>query len=150
MDPSEPPPVPPPRVCPAHGLMAGLDGRCVICRRGQSSEGDPSGTRFAIGGLLVIAMILVGVLLVKGARGRAEVAVAQESAPTSAPSPTEEREDLAPGPLPPEAAGGPGRVEEVERKQRAIEAEMLKVPVRLYSTTKACGVCDAARAWMKQ
>ncbi len=148
MNPAPPLPL---RVCPKHGLVAGKDGRCVICHRDDAdSEGDGSGRRVAAWVLVAVALF-GGVLLWKGLRGRrAEAPVVVRDAPLPvvvAPPPAVVDEGPAPRSF--DEVKEQVRLSEAQDRQRAIEAEMHKVPVRLFKIEK-CEMCDRARAFFKE
>jgi glutaredoxin 3 len=141
----------PVRVCPKHGLVAGRDGRCVICHRDDAeNEGDGSGRRVAAWVLVAVALV-GGVLVWKGTRGsRAEAPIAvrvDRPAPAVVAPPA--AVDEGPAPRSVDEAQQRARLEAVQDQQRAIEAEMHKVPIRLFMIQK-CETCDAARAFFKE
>jgi glutaredoxin len=142
-----PQPAPSRRLCAVHGLVVGFDGRCVICRREQGDEDESSPGRLVFGALLLFAALGGGVLVLKGVRGR-QHAEQLQTAPLVTASAPAEAEDLAPAPPTDDDLKGPSRAANVEAKQRALEAAMLKVPIKMYSANK-CPLCDSARAWMK-
>ena len=78
--------------CEAHGLAAGPDGRCVICRRAEPAQGGSIGGRVALVGLIVLTVTTVVAVGAKLRRG-SDVAVA-EGAPESV-APAEEAEGEA-------------------------------------------------------
>jgi glutaredoxin len=148
---NRPPPLPV-RVCPRHGLVAGPDGRCVICHRGAGHR-SAKGSARALGGVaLVVVAIGGGAVIWKGARQRAlapprDLVQGDARANGAAPTPTAPVDD--PGPTADEQAKQQERrLAEQDRSERAVEAEVRNVGVVMY-TVKKCEMCDAARTWMR-
>ncbi len=147
------PPAAPPlpiRVCPKHGLVAGPDGRCMICHRGDVEANDGRGPRRLVVGLVALAAILA-VVAVWRPRPRPAtldggVVQAPVVAPPPAPPPPDDEEPASPRPGDPQTAV---HVEQEQRRQRDIEAEMRRVPIRMYMG-KTCDICDSARDWLKE
>ena len=141
------PPLPLPlRVCQKHGLVAGRDGRCVICRRNDDDRVQADGRRRWIAGLFAAAALCGGAAIWRGTHGRvASAAPAPSALPAPAPIPEAE------GPLPPPAdeIKAAAHVAAEQERQRDVEAEMLRVPVRMF-TIKKCEMCDVARDWLRQ
>ena len=141
----------PTRVCPRHGLVAGRDGRCVICHRDRAKSDDPQGSRQIVGLVLAAVALFGGVLVWKGFRGARvtapTVVTADPGAP--APPPAVADRDEGPGPLLPDEARAASRVASEASRQRDIEAAMTRVPVRMFTVAK-CEMCDAARAYLKE
>jgi len=148
MPPAPPLPI---RVCPKHGLVAGPDGRCMICHRGAiaaETEGDSGARRLVFG--LAAAVVVVGGVVVWKARSTPPAVVGATErpafvAPRVAPAP----EDEAPAAPPPGEAQAAAHVAQEQQRQHSIEAEMLKVPIRMYMG-KTCGICDEARSFLKE
>jgi glutaredoxin 3 len=143
------------RVCPKHGLVAGRDGRCVICHRNDADGGrDVAGRRRLAGGLLVLVALMGTLLVWKGVRGRAPAGptVIRGDVPVAAPAPPPtivDDEEQGPAPRTPEEARERIRRDEQQQRQRALEAEVRRVPVRMF-TVKTCPMCDLARDLLKQ
>jgi len=148
---NKPPPLPV-RVCPRHGLVAGPDGRCVICHRGQTEIPASTGSGRTIAAVVLVSVgILGGVLVLKGMRGKPAVAVdpGAVNAPARAPAAPPPAPDDDPAPAAPDEEKERRRHVQEQQRQKTIEEEMHKVHVRMFMT-KACDLCDTARAWLKQ
>ncbi len=150
------PPRPPPllRLCPKHGIVAGPDGRCVICLRGDDrARGRARAHRSAlqvIGGLTLIVAIAGGVIAWKltsrrQAQGLADVQAREALAPRAPPAPVIEDE----GPPTLDARQAAVRDATQAQRQRDIEAEMRRVPIRMFVDDK-CDLCGTARDWLKR
>jgi glutaredoxin len=148
---NKPPPLPV-RVCARHGLVAGPDGRCVLCHRDDGARrADGGGAQSALG-LVLGALAIAGAVLVwKGTQGKRVEAPPTPAVvvapPPAAPPPAEAPEEPQP-PLP-DPVKEQLRMADEEKHQRSIEDEMGKVLVRMFMTKK-CDLCDAARDWMNR
>ena len=142
----------PTRVCPRHGLVAGRDGRCVICHRDMAGREDPGGTRQVLGWVLAGVALFGGVLLWKGLRGARpaapSVVTADSVVPAARPAVVDDR-DEGPGPALPDEVRAASRVASEASRQRDIEGAMHRVPVRMFTVPK-CEMCDVARAYLKE
>jgi glutaredoxin len=142
----------PARLCPRHGLVAGRDGRCIICHRDDAESGDRSGIRRILAVGLAGAALLGGVLVWKGVRGgqtSTVPVVTTQPALAAAPPPVADQGAQAPEPAQPDEARVAARVADEASRQRDIEAAMSRVQVRMYMVAK-CELCDTARAFMKE
>jgi glutaredoxin len=134
------------RVCPRHGLVAGPNGRCVICQRTEGDRGSPDAARGAVG-LLLLALVMIGGALVwKGATGAAvkPAEIVHGDGTAVAPPPPIEEADPA---VADDARKARHEAERKADEQRNIEDEMRKVKVRVY-TAKVCDLCDLARKYL--
>jgi glutaredoxin len=137
----------PSRTCRIHGIVLGPFGRCVICQRAEPNESeDAGGGRKALALLLLLVTALGGVLVYEGFVGAHEAPVVVSAAPRLPPPSTA-----------PEVEDGVSLTDEraaahlkavTEERQRGFDAAMRKVSVSVY-TTRWCGLCGAAREWMK-
>jgi len=143
--------------CGVHGLIAGADGRCVICRRGESEEVEKTSSDWPV---VVFALVMgVGVVGALGywvfkPKPHDELPV-QEAviapAPTETPRQTPVRDPANRTPIrrteePPPIASvvapaGPSREE--------IDAAKKRIRVVMYSGN-ACSLCDRARLYLNQ
>jgi glutaredoxin len=145
-----PPPQPPPllRLCPKHGIVAGRDGRCVICHRSDDDTRSEGGTRRLIGGLLLCVAVVGGVVVWKGGRARPAPAAVVERAIVAPPPPAAVDDEDPPARTPDESlAAAHGAAE--QRRQRDLEVEMHRVRVRMFVDDK-CELCGAARDFLKE
>ena len=157
---------PPSPTCSAHGLAAGPDGRCVLCRRAERAPRSDGG-RVVFVALGVLAAAVAGAIVVK--RRPATPQASAEVVPIPA-APAEDdteppratprspvfpahrrgtaRRPAAP-PSEPSATGAPTASPDDERRARAaeLEAAMARVPIRMY-TTSWCPVCRRAKAYL--
>jgi glutaredoxin len=147
MDPVKPLPL---RVCPRHGLVAGLDGRCVICHRDDAGGEAGDGGRRVVSVLLLAGALLGCVMIWKGVRGHNPPAAVEAApavpvqAPPAAPVPDED-----PRARSAEQVFGAARAAADRDRQRDIEAEMHRVPIRMFMNA-TCELCIDARGWLKQ
>jgi glutaredoxin len=149
MNPAPPLPL---RLCPKHGLVAGRDGRCVICHRNDGERTSTGAGRRVIAWLLAAVALVAVVLIWRGLRNRpaAVSTVIRGDTPAAvAPAPPSTPDDDAPATRTPEEARERIRRGDEEQRQRTIEAEMRRVPVRMF-TVKECPMCDLARDLLKQ
>jgi glutaredoxin len=139
--------------CAVHGLAAGPDGACVVCKRGSAS--GASARRGQRGYWMAAATMLMALngaaLAYRGLRSEQHGPVlvveelpadveAEEPEPEEAPSPPE----LAPAPPPP-VASAPALPQVMDEAQLArVVAE---VPITMY-TTSWCQVCRNARTFL--
>jgi glutaredoxin 3 len=171
---SSPAPATPAGRCVVHGLAAGPEGRCVICRR--ADRAPPSdGRRIALTALGLLLAAIVGSIVWKRWPAPARTAPGPEAAaaPPELPEPEARKEDApsrppasptafipparrAPPATPPEgppariaerAANPPPDAEDALERRRELSAAMRSVPIRMY-TTSWCPVCTKAKAWM--
>lgn len=145
-----PPPQPPPllRLCSKHGIVAGRDGRCVICHRGDDETRGDAGTRRVIATLLASVALVAGVLIWKGVRTRQAQAHVERVVAVAAPPPRPAAEDEDPPRTADESmAIAHGQAE--QRRQHDLEIEMHRVPVRMFMDDQ-CTLCGAARDFMKE
>ncbi len=151
--PHTPPPTPLLRLCPKHGIVAGPDGQCVICHRGSDARGAQGGAARLVAGLAVIVLLVAGVVVWKASTRRAP-AEARAEVRQEAPVP------VAAAPAAPATLGeapdegleerqAAGRATENERLNDEIEAEIHRVPIRLYVDDK-CDLCGLARDFLKR
>jgi glutaredoxin len=146
VDPVEPPQLL--RVCPRHGLVAGLDGRCVICHRNDVQTAGRGSGRTVLMVALACAALLGGTLVLKGMRGRQRAAPAETAVAVNVPPPPPPPdEDPAPRPAE-EAAAAAHRVDE-QNRIRDVDAAMYRIPIKMY-VDGHCDMCEAARGWMKE
>ncbi len=145
MPPAPPLPI---RVCPKHGLVAGPDGRCMICHRDDAGTDDGGGARRLAFGLVATVAIVAGVVGWKLRARSAPVVGATERPALVAPRPAEAPEDPEPA-RSPEVAMAEAHAAQVQQRQRSIEDEMRKVPIRMYMA-RTCDICDGARDWFKE
>jgi glutaredoxin len=142
-----PPPLPV-RVCSKHGLVSGLDGRCVICRRDDVEGNEERSSIRILGWALIFALLFGGVFVwrtFRQIRAPAAPAVVKDEAPVRPPPPVEEPPALEPPPFDPARAARQAAAE--QQRQRDIEADMKRVVVRMF-VIKACEMCDVARAFL--
>jgi glutaredoxin len=132
------------RICAAHGLVAGPDGRCVICQReGGDAEGSVGSSAVAAA-LLLLVMGVTGAFIYKNQRGQpAPAAVAAVAPPVAAPSVAADEEAARPDPV----RQITDRRAAEEARGRAIDAAMYSVPIRMF-TTPSCPHCAGAREWL--
>jgi glutaredoxin len=150
------PPAPPPlplRLCPRHGLVAGRDGRCIICRR-NDDEGDASRvSRRVLVGLILPIVLACGVLVWKGTSATRRPPVALRSEPSGTvlarAAPAVPAADEGPAPRADDATRAAIHADEERARQRTIEEEMHKVRIRMF-VTNTCEMCDVARDWLKK
>ncbi|NUP07251.1 MAG: hypothetical protein HOW73_14450 [Polyangiaceae bacterium] len=151
-----------PRRCGVHGLVLGVDGRCVICRRGDP-ETAPAKT--SSDWPIVAMLAFVGLLLAgSGAYwvGRKLTADQQPAAQQEAPPPAP-TEEAAPAP-PPERQRDPFKgddhpafvetppVEVPASAEQLTEEELAKLRKRVVVTMymrNPCQLCDRARTFLK-
>jgi glutaredoxin len=145
-----PPPPLPIRLCPKHGLVAGPDGRCMICHRGAAETDTASGARRLVLALCAV-VTLVTVVVVWKVRTKPALIVdqAERPAPLAPPRVAPAPENQAPAPPSLDEAQAARHVADERQRQLAIEAEMHRVPIRMYMAKK-CDICDAARDWLKE
>lgn len=141
-----------PRVrCPEHGLAAGPDGTCVLCRRGQprpTTAPDPLSAALTDSswvGPNAVVLGLVGLALaayvgIRARSGLGPFAPAVTRGPDDGVAQGEPQADL-----PPEDGRAPGAA----AADPALAAAMREVPVTVYFTTW-CPHCRRARAWLAQ
>jgi glutaredoxin len=153
--------------CAEHGLAAGPDGRCVLCRRAQRTGSSRLYERLAFGALGVLALGVAGAALEKRTRPSPVVAPVVEVAPDEAPEtprpeahavPRRTSVSAPPAPVLPRSSvpaaavstqvddGAVRRAEDRERRQE-IEEAMRHVSIRVY-TTQWCPRCTEAKAWL--
>ena len=149
------------RRCATHGLILGEDGRCVICRRGETPTTPTTSSDLPV----VIIVVVMGVLTIAGlgyaATKRLSGLVSSKEPPTEPvgpPAAPETAEVAAPAPTPtprrrddfpsistsrPTAVAQPAELSEEE-----IEAAKRAVPITMYARSN-CSLCDSARAFLK-
>lgn len=136
------------RTCLAHKVALDPSGHCIVCRRAEAPrEWDPSGVRGAVTALVALAIVAGGVLLHKRttALPPPPVVEAAPAAPPLAPAPAPAIEDLG-------AADDQARTarlaRESEERRVALEREMKRVPIRIY-TARWCELCRTATAFLE-
>jgi glutaredoxin len=156
------------RQCTEHGLVSGADGRCVICRRGETPEvPQTSGDLPVVGMVIGVGILLaagVGVTLLRSPSDDDVVATStretvrneEGAAPTAEPPPTgragathsrPKRSDLSEElPTSPSASASPTTEEPSPDEIRALRR---KVPITMY-VRRDCSLCDRARLWIRQ
>jgi glutaredoxin len=146
-----PPPPLPIRLCPKHGLVAGPDGRCMICHRGAAEIDTASPTRRLVVGLVAVVAVASAVMVWKVRPKPAPLADAQAQPAYVAQPQAAAAEPDEPSRPPPslDEAQAVAHMADEQQRQRSIEAEMRKVPVRMYMG-KTCAICDDARDWFKE
>jgi glutaredoxin len=150
------------RQCTEHGLVAGLDGRCVVCRRGETPVVEPTSSDLPV----VVFVVGIALVLVGGGgyaffrRGDAET-VLPPPATEAAPAATTEADatPTAGGPDAPAAratrrSDPPETTSRVEQAPPAPTSELearralrRKVALTLYVKPQ-CELCDRARSWL--
>jgi glutaredoxin 3 len=127
--------------CDVHGLAAGPDGACVLCRRSAPPDAaTTNATRGVFIVLAVVAVVLVSVgLTYRLVRDRAIVAdsnraIASVVAPVASPS-------VAP------AAAPPATTPDATMQAASKAAALANVRIVVY-TTGWCPHCKRAKAWM--
>ena len=150
--------------CEQHGLAAGPDGECVLCKR---SRGSRAGSTLAVIAISVVALALVSAIVVKLSAGEgdtepvavAEIAVAPES-PVEADEPEHGSAPaaIAEAPIAPEptplapatatAAPMPTASASAAPTAADLRAALRRVEVKLY-TTSWCPHCVRARRWLE-
>jgi glutaredoxin len=161
------------RQCTEHGLIAGADGRCVICRRGETPEVKQTSGDLPVVGMLVGvgALLALGVVVTvlrerpgsdpvattnqevlnpeaRGGDGStpADPAATQPGAGTpSKPRRSNLDEELPTSPAP-SASASEGSQELTPEQIRALRR---KVPIKMF-VRKDCSLCDRARLWIRQ
>jgi glutaredoxin 3 len=157
--------------CEAHGLAAGPDGHCVLCKRTQPPAAEARSPRIALlalGLACAAGAALGGVALLRSPgssppEAREEpLPIASEPAEEPAAADTAEEEPDEPARSPPPATQWPGfepaappaapAASASSRPRSFSEAEiraaMRRVPVTVY-TTSWCPVCVRALGWMR-
>ncbi len=141
--------------CPEHGLAAGPDGTCVLCRRGQPRPGAaPSPVTAALTesswvGPNALVLALVGLALAAYVGIRALFGLGP-FAPIDAPhAERHAAEALADPATPEERALDNLDPRGTDTADPALAQAMREVPVTVYFTTW-CPHCRHARAWLTQ
>jgi glutaredoxin len=150
------------RQCTEHGLVAGPDGRCVVCRRGETPVVEPTSSD------LPVVVFVVGIVLVLGGgagyallrRGDAETVLplpATEAAPAETPeaeATTTSGGPAAPAAREPRRSAPPETTSSVDQAPPAPTSELearralrRKVRLTLYVRPQ-CELCDRARSWL--
>lgn len=161
------------RRCNIHGLVAAEDGRCVVCRRGDTPLEDqeppvvsPTTLIFAGGGILIGGLLVYG-LVREAARHEkpppppAPIVASDDRAPLPAPQyddPQANSPTPKPSPLPepsPQPTSGAQMTTFDERGARSVEedpkltAAKHQVSIKMY-VTPWCDYCKLARQWLSR
>lgn len=149
------------RRCATHGLVLGEDGRCVICRRGETPTTAKTSSDLPV----VIIVVVMAVLTIGGlgyaATKRLSGLVSSKDPPVEpvgppadstgpevvapAPTPTPRRRDDFPS----ISTGEPTATEEAaEPTPEEMEAAKRTVPITMYARSN-CSLCDSARTFLK-
>lgn len=150
-----------PRRCAVHGLIAGEDGRCVICRRGEPEEQTPNTS--AEWPLVVTLAVVAGLFVsaggywlhkktTQGSTVDVPIAAVPPETPKVAPPVVDtpnpfahEKKPWDPEPLtaepPPTAAPEGPDPAQIEQKKRQVRVTMFMTP--------ACSLCNTARLYFK-
>ncbi|MBL9021098.1 MAG: hypothetical protein JNL21_02810 [Myxococcales bacterium] len=149
------------RRCATHGLVLGDDGRCVICRRGETPTTATTSSDLPV----VIVVVVMGVLTIAGlgyaATKRLSGLVSSKEEPVApigpadgpatadvvapAPTPTPRRQDDFPSISTSKPTADAQASEPTEEE---IEAAKRTVPVTMYARSN-CSLCDSARTFLK-
>lgn len=138
--------------CVRHGLAAGPDGRCTLCRRDDAAPARMPSWVFWLAGATIAALgIFAGVRLLlspKAAAPSTIVAAGPTSMPFSASRAPSALPSVAPlaSLLPPDPSS-PGSPEGLAEENRKVARERKRVSVTIYETSW-CPYCKATRAWL--
>jgi glutaredoxin len=131
--------------------VVGRDGRCVICHRDDAEDDDNGTLRRVLGYCLLGAALVAAVVVLKvagGSRASDPLAV-RGDAPVDAQAAPPPVREVGPPDRTPEETRAAARVAAEKDRQRDIEAEMHKIPVRMFMT-RTCKLCDTAREYLQQ
>ncbi len=137
--------------CEKHGLAAGADGLCVVCRReARASAPPPPNATLRVFGVLggAFVLVLVGGAIYRARSSAADAPIVAASDPSRASSPTSTSAATTST-----ATRDLDRdLEEVRRKQQQGDTDMRQalanVRVVVY-TTQWCPRCKEAKAWLR-
>ena len=127
-----------PQRCVAHGLAAGPDGLCVLCRREQQavSSSEPrfgsSLSGWLVLGTVIMLLAAVGILglgLMRSSDDEAQEGLAQSPGEPPAETPVAVEEATSGEEQPPR----PG-ISDVERRRRALKRAKRRVRIKMYMT----------------
>mgnify|MGYP002624916829 CR=1 FL=1 len=153
-----------PRRCATHGLMASEDGRCVICRRGETPDENRTSSDLPVVILVaVVGVAAVGVLgygLTMRIRGLVQAEPPPVAVVPPKPEPQPAAVPTAPGTLRTDAdrKDFPSFLEDSSKpvadqvgppSDELLEKEKRKIPITMYARDN-CRLCDNARIWLKQ
>src|SRR4051812_40270517 len=111
------------RICDAHGLGAGPDGRCVICRREAGGGERSSGGGAVATALLLLAVGVGGAFAYRSLRRPAtRDAAVVVAAPQAAASPSAEADD----------EGQPDPVQRIAERRAAAEVRQRTIEAAMY------------------